>query len=356
MGQSDSALLQAEEDPARDFRRRGGYSTENPHSPSRRRPEVGAEAKAHELFDLLLTLEQQLADPISVANVGQAYRQLHEWTKRHVWDKDLQEVLEWLKPDGIYPTWRRQALEEAYRLFYEDVAKEGEAEAIAVLPEPPTSEEIGFRRLPEALVSGAAVRAPLFSSFYEDKTACPIAGRRRWDYEIRRIEAKDRRANGREIVPQGVRETKPASATGSYVQAIAQVLVPTDQCCARRDEARRARGPFFLPEGPRAAPLRPPGQKPPRQRPLEHEKAEQSESKQTASYDYRDNYQGRSDRDGTPRGRSDREGSRTRGHDTLRSDYDNSGRMAAPRGPRQRGYLEEISMFPPPNHTAGPLP
>jgi hypothetical protein len=303
-------------------------------------------------------LEQQLADPISVASVGQAYRQLHEWTKRHVWDKDLQEVLEWLKPDGIYPTWRRQALEEAYRLFYEDVAKEGDPEAISVLPEPPTSEEIGFRRLPEALVSGAAVRAPLFSSFYEDKSTCPIAGRRRWDYEIRRIEAKDRRANGREIVPQGVRETKPATATGGYVQAIAQVLVPTDQCCARRDEARRARGPFFLPEGPRAAPLRPPGQKPPRQQPLEHEKAEHSEGKHHASYDIHDSNQGRPYRDGPANGRSDREGGRTRGYDTGRSDYDHGGPMA-PRGRKTRGYLEEISMFPPPNvgpSAAGPLP
>lgn len=287
-----------------------------------------------------------------MANVGQAYRQLREWTKRHVWDKDLQEVLEWLKPDGIYPTWRRQALEEAYRLFYEDVAKEGEAEAIEVLPEPPTSEEIGFRRLPEALVSGAAVRAPLFSSFYEDKTACPIAGRKRWDYEIRRIEAKERRANGRKIVPQGVRETKPVSATGGYVQAIAQVLVPTDQCCARRDEARRARGPFFLPEGPRAAPLRPPGQKPLRQRPLEHEK-EHSKGKQPESYDDHDIHQGFPYRSGPENGHAGRERSYTNGRDTGHGDHE-SGSMA-PRGTRSRGFMEEISMFPPPN-AAGPMP
>jgi len=340
MGQSDSALLQAEEDRARDFRQRGSHSADTSHSPSRRRPEAGAEAKAHELFDLLLTLEQQLADPSSVSSVGQAYRQLHEWTKRHVWDKDLQEVLEWLKPDGIYPTWKRQALEEAYRLFYEDVAKDGDAEAIAVLPEPPTSEEIGFRRLPEALVSGAAVRAPLFSSFFEDKTACPIAGRRRWDYEIKRTEAKDSKAHGREIVPQGVRETKPASATGSIAQAIAQVLVPTDQCCARRDEARRARGPFFLPEGPRAAPLRPPGQKAPRPRPLEHEKAENAEGKQKTSYDSHGPYQSHPHQSGPASGRSD---------------HENGGRMV-PWGPRQRGYLKELSMFPPPHNAVGPLP
>eukprot|EP00418_Pyrodinium_bahamense_P060181 CAMPEP_0179187152 /NCGR_PEP_ID=MMETSP0796-20121207/92857_1 /TAXON_ID=73915 /ORGANISM="Pyrodinium bahamense, Strain pbaha01" /LENGTH=204 /DNA_ID=CAMNT_0020891203 /DNA_START=161 /DNA_END=772 /DNA_ORIENTATION=+ len=179
-------------------------------------PGANTEAKAHELFDLLVALEAQLADPQSIALVGRTYVRLTAWTKEHLWDTDLQEVLEWLQPDPIYPTWRRQALEEAYRLFYDDVAREGDAEAISHLPEPPTSEEIGFRRLPEALVTGAASRAPLFSGTYEDKTACPL-NRRRWEYDIRRTQAKDRPASGREIVAKGCSHSGGPCAT-DYVQ------------------------------------------------------------------------------------------------------------------------------------------
>lgn len=229
------------------------------------------ERKAEELFDSYVALEAQLADPQNVAVVGRAYARLSAWNKEHMWDNDLQEVLDWLKPEQMYPPWRRQALEEAYRLFYEEIMIDSTPEDVADLPEPPTSEEIGFRRLPEALVSGKAVHEPVYVGMFEDKSACPI-NRSKWEYEIHRTEVSGRRANGRSIMAKNDR-LQTRSNNLQVLQQVSQAFLPKDQCCARADEARKARGPFFLPEGFHAKPLRPPGatasspQRPPRRLP-----------------------------------------------------------------------------------------
>jgi len=223
------------------------------------------ERKAQELFDRLVGLEAELADPQHLEMVGRAYARLSAWSKEHMWDADLGEVLEQLQITPEYPPWRRQALEEAYRLFYDEMVQFGDRQLMADLPEPPTSEEIGFRRLPEAIVSGAAVQEPLFQGVYEDRNTCPI-NRRRWEYEIHKTKGKNQTAGGRSIVGAKQNMATDSCAVGvvsnmQVLQRITQAFA-NKECCARSDEARKMRGPFFLPAGFHAKPLRPPGFEP----------------------------------------------------------------------------------------------
>merc|ERR1719189_1839823 len=96
----------------------------------------------------------------------------------------MEGTLQLLDQETSYVPWRRQALEEAYRLFYDDVATSG-SEQVKALPEPPTSEEMGFRKLNEALANPKAVKQPAIRGSYQD-TACMLQ-KTRWEYQIRRM-------------------------------------------------------------------------------------------------------------------------------------------------------------------------
>lgn len=219
------------------------------------------EEKSKQFYALLMELETALADPDTVVRVGKAYKDLYSWTLDHHNDGDLRFVLSWLgeAADYSYPAWRRQALEEAYRLFYDEIAKQGDPVALQQLREPPTSEEIGFRKLPEALVTGAAAKVPYFSGTYEDSGGnCPLY-QQQWQYEVRRLSAEGKAAHGREIVGKGQIDAPDSSG---YLKSLLQAVIPADQfeCCSRRDDVTRARGPLLLPEGARATAHLPTGE------------------------------------------------------------------------------------------------
>eukprot|EP00933_Yihiella_yeosuensis_P063563 TRINITY_DN66738_c0_g1_i1.p1 TRINITY_DN66738_c0_g1~~TRINITY_DN66738_c0_g1_i1.p1 ORF type:complete len:336 (-),score=59.29 TRINITY_DN66738_c0_g1_i1:97-1104(-) len=207
------------------------------------------EQKVRQLHDLYVKLEVALANPEEARPIGEIYEHLRSFYVKHQWDLDLQLVLEALSADDVYPMWRRQALEEAYRLFYDDVASRG-LEELNLLPEPPTSEEIGFRQLPEALVSSRAAEVPVYKGCFEDVNSFMFY-KKRWEYEILRTSDQKRVACGRSISSTGF--WRHACATEIMSKA-AQVVLPMDMCCAKREDARAARGPFFLPQGPRGGP------------------------------------------------------------------------------------------------------
>merc|ERR1712232_1155767 len=170
-------------------------------------PDAEIERKAHELCDILRTLEAQLEDPkvsSDFAKIGATYRNLAEWTGAHAQDRDFSSVLALLAPEEMYPAWRRQALEEAYMLFFDDCARQGNPKVLDKLPEPPTSKDIGYRELPEGLVDAKTIRGAPFSNMYESGSACVV--RRRWDYEVVRNGPRprhgDKRTAGRKIVPK----------------------------------------------------------------------------------------------------------------------------------------------------------
>lgn len=128
------------------------------------------------------------------------------------------------------------------------------------LREPPTSEEIGFRRLNEALVNGRAALLTIFSGVYEDHSGCALV-RRRWEYKIRKVPPNSGgTVAGRQIISGTYSEGSPLAAEAIKTLA---VLLPVDACCSRREDALKARGPFFLPAGARALPKRPPAFEPP---------------------------------------------------------------------------------------------
>mmetsp|Transcript_16176 Transcript_16176/g.41623 ORF Transcript_16176/g.41623 Transcript_16176/m.41623 type:complete len:245 (-) Transcript_16176:115-849(-) len=214
-----------------------------------------AHMKAREVFDLYAELERCLAVPDNVKPVGKVYTSLLAWQRAHEWDSDLGGVLEFVASSLFdYPSWKRQAMEECYRLFYDDVARQGTS-AVEQLPEPPTSEEIGFRTLNEALLSGKADSMRVFPGSYEDRNGFALS-KRRWEYEIERVpSAAPGGVSGRLIHSAGHHQDWPINV--SLMRRMACQL-PVDGCCATRDSARRARGPFLLPEGSRAMPKRPP--------------------------------------------------------------------------------------------------
>eukprot|EP00435_Cladocopium_sp_Y103_P005484 s3599_g1.t2 len=141
--------------------------------------------KALELQQLYQQLETALAKPGALLDVGEAYQQLLTWCKElRKSDEVLSGILEILSQEEGFPAWRRQALEEAYRIFYDEAA-ELALEELPKLPEPPTSEDIGFRPLSEALLNGQAVQQEIFAGSFTDSS---LLFRRRWDYEIHRIQ------------------------------------------------------------------------------------------------------------------------------------------------------------------------
>lgn len=207
-------------------------------------------SKAVELLRLFEALERGLAatPQVDVRSVGAAYADLAAWAGAHQWDKDMEGALQWLGEETVYLPWRRQALEEAYRLFYEDVASSG-SEQVADLPEPPTSEEMGFRKLNEALANNRAIWQAAVRGSYQDSTC--VLQKSRWEYQIRRMPpAKEGGISGRHIVHTGFVED--ASIAARAFQGLGYML-PVE-CCAQRESALKLRGPFFLPGGSRGPP------------------------------------------------------------------------------------------------------
>jgi len=196
------------------------------------------QVKAQELLGLLRNLEKQMADVRNFKDLGDTYRHLSNWTLDHHADTDLPKVLELLAPEGMFPAWRRQALEEAYMLLYEDMAKQGNVEAIECLPEPPTSEERGDKKIPEGLLNTKTIPGGRFSNKYE--AGHPCCYRRRWEYDIRRtdttgaeISGRSHKKNvaGREIVPTDFSQRACPCATDPLSRFVKSVFL-TD-CCGR---------------------------------------------------------------------------------------------------------------------------
>jgi len=124
--------------------------------------------RADDLCALLRGLEMHLATPCesteAVAATGRAYRELYTWTIDHKNDPDLPEVLSTVERLGMYPEQRRQALKDAYTLFYQDVRRcspgsrwSGASAADGLIPPPPqTPRAVATVRAPRA---GATVAA-----------------------------------------------------------------------------------------------------------------------------------------------------------------------------------------------------
>lgn len=119
--------------------------------------------KAKKMQSALENLEYQLAHPLVVASVGRAYRQVtavaeavagdayhksnpHERPNDDLlnWNStpEMEELLDLLESENMYPCWRREALEAAYTLFFEDVAASGNASYLNQLPEPPVGKTV----------------------------------------------------------------------------------------------------------------------------------------------------------------------------------------------------------------------
>lgn len=210
----------------------------------------------YEFRGLLKNFEARIANPNDLEMVGNAYRSILDWSKEH----DLEfldwacrypknpivlEVFDSLEPDPMYPAWRRQALDEAYMLLFEDIAKQGDPIALDVLPEPHIPQETGYRTLPSPLVKatsnfqkgakanniyGASVR-----SAQEFATGTCYCQSKRAEYEIRTGPPvyydidRQKSVCGREIVAHGSTERQCCL---DPVTALVNSIVPQG-CCGR---------------------------------------------------------------------------------------------------------------------------
>lgn len=222
------------DEPYEPYRRAGGaHSRDHPSM-----HDFSTEDKSQELCGILKALEVQLENPTDFGVIGRTYRRLAEWTWEHQQDSDFPQVLELLAPEHMYPAWRRQALEEAYMLFFEDCAKQGNPRALDQLPEPPTSKEIGYRPLPEGLLDPKTTRGAAFTNTYEAGHACCI--RRRWDYEVQRNGPRpkpgERKAAGRKIVAKDAQQRYCACAVDPMTKLM-QYMLPDGMCCGRERKA-----------------------------------------------------------------------------------------------------------------------
>jgi len=205
----------------------------------------------HEMRSLLKNFEARIANPSDLDMVGDAYRSVLKWAKTH----DLEfldwtcrypsnpvvlEVFDQLEHEAMYPTWRRQALDEAYMLLYEDIAKQGDRNAVEALPEPHIPQETGYRTLPSPLVRasvdlgrGKTPRAVVMA--HEHDTSSCYCGSKRCDYEIRigpsvyYDGSGKRTVCGREIVSTGMQERQ---CVLDPVSALIAAVVPQG-CCGR---------------------------------------------------------------------------------------------------------------------------
>ena len=193
---------------------------------------VDQRRRAGELLGILRDLEAQLADPRDIANVGRAYIRLSDWTRSRQTDEDLPQVLKLLSPETLYPPWRRQALEEAYLLFYDDCAKLGNGDILSTLCEPAFRTHEGPKVLPEAMLS-APVRfgtQPFEGSFDVGGQLCL---HRKWEYAIsKNTGSMDLAVSGRVIIRKQVSERYCMFAGGSLAR-LTQHLSAADMCCGR---------------------------------------------------------------------------------------------------------------------------
>eukprot|EP00913_Durusdinium_trenchii_P018845 g17708.t1 len=196
--------------------------------------------KAFELLNLYQQLEEALAKPSAVVDVGEAYRQILVWCRAHPQCASER-----------YPAWRRQALEEAYRLFYDEAALWAAAD-LERLPEPPTSEEsesmarLLSKRPMQDGWDGEIIRQwqwilPSNRSFTDRSGFF----RQTWHYEIHRISSSG--VSGRRIV--ALSESRYVCA-GDVSAKLLHTVLP-DECCSAREDPAAAKGPFLLPKGVR---------------------------------------------------------------------------------------------------------
>jgi hypothetical protein len=209
---------------------------------------------AYEIRSLLKNFEARIANPSDLEMLGTSYQSILDWARGH----DLEyldwacrypanpvvlEVFDLLEHDAMYPAWRRQALDEAYMLLYEDLAKQGDPMAIESLPEPHIPQETGYRTLPSPLVRASndlrKGMPPLTVRHgHEHTTSQCYCASKRFDYEIRMgpavfyDSARQKNVCGREIVSRGASERQCCL---DPVTALVQAVLPKG--CGGRDGA-----------------------------------------------------------------------------------------------------------------------
>lgn len=203
------------------------------------------ERKVKEFRSLLKNMEARIANPSDLNAVGNMYSRLLEWsrehdlkgldwTARHVANREVQEILELLEYDPMYPAWRRQALDEAYALLFDDIAKQGDRLAVEALPEPYIPEETGYRILNEHLVQTFGTKGQALKGSHEQNTHCYCATKK-CEYQIKcgppvyYDAAREKTVCGREIVATGMSQRQccldPVSAAINAVMPVG--------CCGR---------------------------------------------------------------------------------------------------------------------------
>jgi len=158
-------------------RRRAGFEHEHVEKAYTSGPRSIA-MRTEDLRVLLVSLEYALGlSPSKIPQVGAAYDALSRWTIAHKDNEDLDAVLDGLEHKNMYPAWRRQALEETYVLFYEDIERAGGQDALQQLPPPPVSYD---ERSQEQVQVGATA---LGSGRFE--TGSRLWHSEHWEYELR---------------------------------------------------------------------------------------------------------------------------------------------------------------------------
>eukprot|EP00927_Polykrikos_kofoidii_P043197 TRINITY_DN37253_c0_g1_i1.p1 TRINITY_DN37253_c0_g1~~TRINITY_DN37253_c0_g1_i1.p1 ORF type:complete len:403 (+),score=45.21 TRINITY_DN37253_c0_g1_i1:130-1338(+) len=191
--------------------------------------------KTCELLEILTTLEGVLADASNLRSIGRAYRRLSDWSWTHQFDKGLDDMLKELECEAGYPAWRRQALEESYALFFDDVAQHVNSTEICELPEPPTSEATGFKPISHVLASSRASRSANVSGHFERGSRWLL--QRRWDYDIKRnssvfraMPRSESGPRGREIIERGMQERYCVGAVDPVAVCLRKIF-GTEACC-----------------------------------------------------------------------------------------------------------------------------
>lgn len=183
----------------------------------------------YEFRSMLKNFEARIANPNDIEMVGRAYRTVLDWAKEHDleyldWtcrypqNPVVSEVFEELEADSMYPAWRRQALEEAYMLLYEDVAKQGDPAAVEALPEPHIPQETGYRTIASPLVKAHTLKLSrgrpvvAVNHKHEHTTGSCYCASKHTQYEIRMgplviyDTERQKGVHGREIVSNGTAE------------------------------------------------------------------------------------------------------------------------------------------------------